>query len=79
MLKKKICPSFQRIIKLFTQKFVTGALKNMVLDPGSEIQDPGSGKNLFRIPDLRIRNTDGRVCVKIDGSWKGQWMVWGTK
>ncbi len=24
-------------------------------DPGSEIQDPGSGKNLFRIPDAGVK------------------------
>jgi hypothetical protein len=48
MPKKKIWASFQRIIKLFTHKFVTQALKIMGL--GSEIQDleeknlyPGSG------------------------------------
>jgi len=43
-------------------------------DPGSNIQDPGSGKNLFQIPDpgvkkapdpwIRIRNTAvGLSCV----------------
>jgi hypothetical protein len=47
MLKKKIWASFQRIIELFTQKFVTKLQKNMGL--GSEIRDPE--KNLFRIPD----------------------------
>ncbi len=68
MLKKKIWASFQRIIELFAQKFFNKALKNMGL--GSGIRDPGSGKNLFRIPDpgsrgqkgtgsrIRIRNTD---------------------
>jgi hypothetical protein len=46
MLKKKIWASFQRIIELFTQKFVTklSAIKNM--DLGSEIRDP-----LKSIPD----------------------------
>jgi hypothetical protein len=55
MLKKKILASFQRIIELFTQKFVTKLSKVWVLDPGSEtgirvqgskrhrILDPGSG------------------------------------
>jgi hypothetical protein len=44
MLKKKIWASFQRIIELFTQKFVTRLSKIWVWDPGS-------GKNLYRIPD----------------------------
>jgi hypothetical protein len=44
MLKKKI----QRIIELFTQKFVTKLLKIWVWDSGS-------GKNLFRIPDPGVK------------------------
>jgi hypothetical protein len=63
MLKKKIWVNVQRIIQLFTQKIVT-KLSNVL------VWDPGSGKNLFRIPDpgsrgqkgngarIRIRNTD---------------------
>jgi hypothetical protein len=46
MLKKKIWASFQRIIELFTQKFVTKLSKIWVWVPGSEIRN-----NLFRIPD----------------------------
>jgi hypothetical protein len=42
-LKEKIWASFQRIIELFTQKIVTKLSKIW-------IWDPGSGKNLFRIP-----------------------------
>ncbi len=49
MLKKK---TFQRIIELFTQK-IGQALKNMGLESG--IRDPGSGTNLFRIPDPGIK------------------------
>ncbi len=44
MLKKKIWASFQRIIELFTQKFVAKLSKMWVWDQGS-------GKNLFWIPD----------------------------
>jgi hypothetical protein len=44
MLKKKIWTNFQRIIKHFTQKIVSMLSKILVWDPGS-------GKNLFRIPD----------------------------
>jgi hypothetical protein len=44
MLKTKIWANFRRIIELFTQKIVTKLLKLWVWDPGS-------GKNLFRIPD----------------------------
>ena len=43
--------NFQRIIEHFTQKIVTKLSKVWVWDPGSRIRDPGSGKNLFRIPD----------------------------
>ncbi len=64
MLKKKIWANFQRIIELFTKKIVKKLLKIWSWDPGS-------GKNLFRIPDsgsrgqkapdpgsrIRIRNT----------------------
>jgi hypothetical protein len=71
VLKKKIWANFQRIIELFTKKIVKKLLKIWSWDPGSEIRDPGSGKNLFRIPvpgsrgqkapdpgsRIRIRNT----------------------
>ncbi len=48
MLKKKIWASFQRIIELFTQKFVTKLSKIWVPDPGfgsrvKKAPDPGSG------------------------------------
>ena len=71
VLKIKIWANFQRIIELFTKKVVKKLLKIWSRDPGSGIRDPGSGKNLFRIPDpgvkkhpipdpgsrIRIRNT----------------------
>jgi hypothetical protein len=44
MLKKKIWVNFQRIIEVFTQKTFTKLSKVWVWDPGS-------GKNLFQIPD----------------------------
>jgi hypothetical protein len=44
MLKKKTWANFQRIIELFTQQIVTKLLI-----------DPGSGKNLFRIPDPGVK------------------------
>jgi hypothetical protein len=53
MLNKKIWVNFQIIIELFTQKNCHKALKYMCL--GSGIRDPGSGKNLFRIPDLGVK------------------------
>jgi hypothetical protein len=57
-LKKKMCVNFQRIIELFTQKIV----KNMGL--GSGIRDPGSGKNLFRIPDPGVKKApDPQHCM----------------
>jgi hypothetical protein len=51
MLKKKMWPNFQRIIELFTPKIVTKLSKTWIWDLGSGIRDPGSGKNLFGIPD----------------------------
>ncbi len=45
MLKEKVWASFLRIIELFTQKFHYKLSKIWVWGPGS-------GKNLFRIPDL---------------------------
>jgi hypothetical protein len=66
VLNKKIWANFQRIIELFTQKIVIKLSKRWVWDPGS-------GKNLFRIPDpgvkkapdtgsrIRIRNTANEV------------------
>jgi hypothetical protein len=65
MLKKKIWANFQRIIELFTQKIVSKLSKIWVWDPGSEIWDPGSGKNLFRIPGSkrhRIPDLDPQHC-----------------
>ncbi len=48
VLKKKVWANFQRIIGLFTQKIVTKLSKIWVWDPGS-------GKNLFRIPDQGVK------------------------
>ncbi len=48
MLKKKIWANFQRIIELFTKKIVKKLLKIWSWDPGS-------GKNLFRIPDPGLK------------------------
>ncbi len=41
MLKKKIWPGVQRIIELFTQKFVSKLYKIWVWDPGSGIRITG--------------------------------------
>jgi len=48
MLKKKIWANFQRIIELFTEKIVSKLSEIWVWDPGS-------GKNLFRIPDPGVK------------------------
>ncbi len=45
---KNIWPNFPRIIEVFTQKIVTKPSKIWVWDPGS-------GKNLFRIPDPGVK------------------------
>jgi hypothetical protein len=55
VLKKKIWANFQRIIELFTKTIVKKLLKIWSWDPGSEIRNPGSGKNLFRIPDPGVK------------------------
>jgi hypothetical protein len=48
MLKKKNWGTYQRIVELFTQKIVTKLSKIWVWDPGS-------GLNLFRIPDPGVK------------------------
>jgi hypothetical protein len=48
VLKKKIWANFQRNIELFTKKIVKKLLKIWSWDPGS-------GKNLFRIPDPGVK------------------------
>ncbi len=59
--KKKNWANFQRIIELFTQKIVTKLSKIW-------IWDPGSGKNLFWIPDPGVKKApdpDPRHCRKL--------------
>jgi len=62
VLKKKIWENFQRIIELLTQKIVTKLSKIWVWDPGS-------GKNLFRIPDPGVKKApdpgSGSATLKI--------------
>jgi hypothetical protein len=48
MLKKKMWANFQRSIDVFTQKTFT---KLSII----WVWDPGSGKNLFRIPDPGVK------------------------
>ncbi len=48
MLKKKTWANFQRIVEVFTQKIF-----NML--SYISVWDPGSGKNLFRIPDPGVK------------------------
>jgi hypothetical protein len=50
VLKKKIWANFQRIIELFTQKIVNKLSKIWVWDPGSR-------KNLSRIPDPGVKKS----------------------
>ncbi len=51
--EEKICVSFQRIIELFTQKFVIKLSKDGfgIRNPGSEIRDPEKTYFGSRIPD----------------------------
>jgi hypothetical protein len=69
-MKKKIGANFQRIIELFTQKIVNKFSKYGfgIRDPGSEIRDPGSGKNLFRIPDPGVKKAPDPGSATLLGS-----------
>jgi hypothetical protein len=63
MLNKKIWANFQRIKELFTQKL---SLSSQKYGFGIRDRDPGSGKNLFRIPDSkrhRIPDPDPLHCI----------------
>jgi hypothetical protein len=53
MLKKKLWANFQRFIKFFTLK-LSLISKKYEFGSGSGIRDPGSGKNLFRIPGSKM-------------------------
>jgi hypothetical protein len=55
MLKNKIWANFQRIIELLTQKLALWSQNMGLGDQGSEIRDPESRKNLFRIPGPRVK------------------------
>jgi hypothetical protein len=57
MLKKKIWASFQRIIELFTQKFVT-KLSTEIREPEKPILDSGSGSRGQKGTGSRIRNIE---------------------
>ena len=50
---------FSKNYRTFYQKIVKKLLKIWSWDPGSEIRDPGSGKNLFRIPGSK--STQSRI------------------
>ncbi len=67
VLKKKIWANFQRIIELFTKKIVKKLLKIWSWDPGS-------GKNLFWIPDPGVKKApdpgSGTLTITIYSSWK---------
>jgi hypothetical protein len=52
---------FQRIIELFTPKIVTKLSKIWV-------SDPGSGKNLFRIPDPGVKKAPDPGSATLHGS-----------
>jgi hypothetical protein len=54
MPKKKIWANFQRIIELFIRKLSLSSKKY-----GFGIWDPGSGKNLFLIPDPGVKKAPG--------------------
>jgi hypothetical protein len=71
MLKKKIWANFQRIQELFTKKIVTKLAKIWVWDPGS-------GKNLFRIPDPGVKKAPdpgSRIPIPDPDPqhWRGGW------
>jgi hypothetical protein len=51
VLKKKFWANFQRIVELFLPKKLSISSQKY----GFGIRDPGSGKNLFRIPDPGVK------------------------
>jgi hypothetical protein len=55
--RKKFGPIFKELT--FYPKIVNKLSKIWIWDPGSGIPDPGSGKNLFRIPDPGSRGQKG--------------------
>jgi hypothetical protein len=57
---------FSKNYGTFHQKIFQKALKNMVL--GSGIRDPGSGKNLFRIPDPGVKKAPDPGSATLDGT-----------
>jgi hypothetical protein len=64
VLKKKIWANFQRNIELFSKKIVKELLKIWSWDPGS-------GKNLFRIPDPGVKKAPdpgSRIQIRNTGS-----------
>jgi hypothetical protein len=63
-LTKKIWANFQRVIELFTQKIVPKLSKIWVWDPGSE-------KNLFRIPDPGVKTVN---TVKYINNQRDGWL-----
>jgi hypothetical protein len=61
--RKKFGPNFKELwnflpkkLSLSSQKYEFG-----IRDPGSEIRDPGSGINLFRIPDPGVKKAQSRI------------------
>ncbi len=70
VLKKKIWPNFQTIIERFTKKIVKKLLKIWSWDPGS-------GKNLFRIPDAGVKKhpiPDPGSRIRIRNTALGAWV-----
>ncbi len=57
MLKKKFGPIFKELLKFLPKKFsICSQIYGFgIRDPRSGIRDPGSGKNLFRIPDPGVK------------------------
>jgi hypothetical protein len=53
--RKRIWPSFQRIVEVFTQKIFNMLLNIWVWDPRSGIRK----KNLFQVPDPGSRGQKG--------------------
>ncbi len=65
MLKKKIWANFQRIIELFTKKFVTKLSEIWVWDPGSEIRELRSGKKPIPEPGSRGQKGTGSTTLTV--------------
>jgi hypothetical protein len=69
--EEKNLGQFSKNDRTFYPKIVTKLSKVWVWDPGSGIRDPGSGKNLFRIPDPGVKKAPDPGSATLFSSYFG--------